>query len=834
MSTEPSPSCRLSRHTPYRVGTRRSSVIRLAALAAGLLLAGFGPAVSSAVAASTTMVDLGQASSYAVLSGASVGNTVSAVGAPHTTLRGDLGVKATTEPTGFPPGVVTGTIRVGTAAATQAHDDLVAAYAEVAGRTGGAALAGALAGSTVGPGLHSIAGAASNTTTLTLDGGGDPDAVFVFQVDGALAFAAGSRVVLTNGARASRVFWQVNGAGSVGAGAEFAGTLMAMDAVAMGNGTLVNGRALARNGALTLDNNQFYSAPPVVTIAGGASATTTDTTPTISGTTDVEAPGEVSVTIDGQTLTAIPAGGAWSVTSAILANDVYTVTAAVVDAAGNPGSARQQLTVDTVLPLVAIDGGPSATTNDPTPTIAGTSDVAAGTVVRVTVDAQTLTALVQSGGTWNVRPAALADGPRTVTASVSDPAGNHGTDSQLLTVDTVAPELTIAGGANALTDDATPQISGTAGVAPGTTVTVTLADETLTALVDGDGGWSVTAAALSNGPHRIVVSVSDAAGNAGSLTQILTVDTVSPFVAITGGASATTDDLSPTIAGTTDAAPGAIVTVSIANQTMTTLVQDNGTWNVTPSLVGEGTWMVTATVPDPAGNVGGDTQTLTIVAVPAGTGETGATGDPGATGATGDPGATGATGDPGATGATGDPGATGATGDPGAAGATGDPGATGATGDPGATGATGAIGVAGPTGGAGATGAAGSTGSPGLPGAPGSRGGTGLTGATGLTGTGATRLMVWLSSASLKVARGRSVKVSFVLNGPAKVTLTVMRGKKVVATRTTTRRAAGRGALTWNGKIRGRRAPRGTYKIRLRAISPVSSMASDSATLRIR
>ena len=108
------------------------------------------------------MVDLGQASTYAVLSGASVGNTVSAAGAPHTTLRGDLGVKANTQPTGFPPGVVTGTTRVGSAA-DQAHADLVAAYTDVAARTGGAPLAGALAGQTVTPGLHTIAGAASNT-----------------------------------------------------------------------------------------------------------------------------------------------------------------------------------------------------------------------------------------------------------------------------------------------------------------------------------------------------------------------------------------------------------------------------------------------------------------------------------------------------------------------------------------------------------------------------------------------------------------------------------------------------------------------------------------------
>ena len=95
------------------------------------------------------MVDLGTASTYAVLSGASVGNTVSAPGAPHTTLRGDLGVKANTQPTGFPPGVVTGAIDVGNAAADAAHADLVAAYDEVAARTGGDALAGALAGATI-------------------------------------------------------------------------------------------------------------------------------------------------------------------------------------------------------------------------------------------------------------------------------------------------------------------------------------------------------------------------------------------------------------------------------------------------------------------------------------------------------------------------------------------------------------------------------------------------------------------------------------------------------------------------------------------------------------
>ncbi len=590
--------------------------LALAALASGLVVAGFGAAAPSAVAAATPMVDLGTASTYAVLSGTSVANTVNAPTAPHTTLRGDLGVKANTQPLGFPPGVVTATKRIGTAAAAQAHDDLVAAYDNVANRPDGAPLALALAGATIAPGLYTIPGAASNTTTVTLDGGGNPNAVFVFQVDGALAFAAGSHVNLINGAQASRVFWQVNGAGAIGANADFAGTLMALNAAGVGAGTLVNGRVFARNGALTLDSNEFYSSPPTVTIAGGSTAYTTDTTPTISGTTDLEAPGLVTVTVNGQTLTATPSAGAWSVSPAILANASYPVVAAVTDAAGNAASTTQLLTVDTVLPEVTIDGGPSDTTNDSTPTIAGTSDVAPGTIVRVTVGSQTRAALVQPQGVWNVRTTALTDGPRAVTASVTDPAGNESSASQVLTIDTAAPAVTITGAANALTNDPTPNVSGTANVPVGTTVTVTLADETLTGLTQDDGAWSVTAADLSDGPHRIVMSVSDPAGNTATFTQWLTVDTVSPVVAITGGATRTTSDVTPTIAGTSNAASGTTVTVSIAGQSMTTLVQPNGTWNATPTTVGVGSWMVAVSAPDPAGNVGSNNQVLTIATDP--------------------------------------------------------------------------------------------------------------------------------------------------------------------------------------------------------------------------
>jgi len=737
--------------------------LRIGALTGGVLIASLGSTVPSALAGSASTVDLGQASSYAVLSGASVGNTVNADGAPFTTLRGDLGVNAAAQPTGFPPGVVTGTIRVGTTA-SPAYNDLVTAYNEVAGRTGGTAIAGDLAGLTLTPGLYSAAGAVADTGTVTLDAGGDANAVFVFQIGGALNMAAGANVTLTNGAQASNVFWQVNGAAAIGANATFAGTLMALDAIAVGAGSEVNGRALALNGAISLNSNEFYSAPPTVTITGGTAAITNNSTPTISGTTDLEAPGIVTLTVAGQTLTATPSNGAWSVPSAILADGTYPVVASVIDGAGNTGSATQQLTIDTVAPVVTIDGGPSVTTNDPTPTIAGTTDAAPGTIVDVTVDSQTLTALVQSAGTWNVTPSTLADGTGTVTASVTDPAGNQTTVSQLLTVDTVAPAVTITGGANLLTNDSTPTISGTAAVAAGTTVTVTLADQTLTGLVTAGGVWSVTTAFLSDGPHRVVMSVSDAAGNLASATQTLTVDTVPPVVAITGGATATTSDADPTITGASDAAPGTTVTVAIGGQTLTTLLQPNGTWNATPTALSDGTWLIVASVPDPAGNVGTATQTLTIATA----------GSAGATGPTGPTGSTGATGPTGSTGA------------------------TGATGSPGATGSTGG---------------------------PGSR--------RGSASARPPRLTLRLSAASFSGARGNHVRVRFVLNGPAKVTLTVLRGTRVVAKLSTTRLAAGRGSLTWNGKIKRKFAPRATYKIMVRAVSPAGASAHETATARI-
>jgi hypothetical protein len=587
----------MSVHRHHSHLTRRVA-LRLSALLGGLLLCAVASA-PSAFAASTPPVNLGQAAGYAVISGASVANL------DDSTVRGDIG--APTQPSGFPPGVLVGTMQVGSADAA-AYSDMLAAYTTVQSLSGGTPLP-VLTGATLTPGLYTSAAAVAvpASAIVTLNGGGDPNAVFVIQVNGALSLAAGAQINLTGDAQASNVFWQVNGAFSAGANAQFTGTVIASTTGTIGAGALVNGRVLAET-AVTMDDDQFYSAPPTLTLTGGAAVDINNSSPTISGITNVGASGTVTVTVAGQTLTATPSAldGSWSVTPTLLADGTYPVQASTVDGAGNVGSATQELTIDTIPPLITLNGAPTVLTNNPTATISGTTNAVPGTLVTVNVDAQTLDAVVngtpivesvgaqtliavvQSTGTWNVAPAPMGEGARTVTAAVTDPAGNTSTATEELTVNTVAPAVSITGGATALTDNSAPTITGTTGAPVGAIVTVTLADQTLTGPVQSDGSWSVTSAHIADGPHVVVMTVSDAAGNQASATQTLTVDTVAPLVTITGGASAATTSFSPTLSGSTNATPGSTITVTVAGQTLTALVQPDGSWNVTASGVGAG------------------------------------------------------------------------------------------------------------------------------------------------------------------------------------------------------------------------------------------------------
>ncbi|WP_426997655.1 ice-binding family protein [Pseudarthrobacter sp. N5] len=294
----------------------------------------------SRASAAIAPVGLGTAGTYSVLGGTGVTNT------GLTVLSGDLGVSPATAIVGFPPGVVSGATHAGDSQSAQAQTDLLAAYNNAAARLPTASFSGDNNGRTYTSGVYHTVAAFALTGTMMLDGQGDPNAAFIFQIDAALNTAAASNITLINGAQASRVFWQVLGAAGTGASSSFSGTIMAMGAITIGAGGVVKGRALSR-GLVTLASNTFPTVTvPVVAITGGMSASTNDATPTIAGTTDAAAGTTVTVTVAGQTLTTtVQTGGTWSVTTATLTEGPYAVGASVTDPAGNTGTATQTLTV---------------------------------------------------------------------------------------------------------------------------------------------------------------------------------------------------------------------------------------------------------------------------------------------------------------------------------------------------------------------------------------------------------------------------------------------------------------------------------------------------------
>jgi hypothetical protein len=514
-----SSAARLSRHflcLPLVAGS----------LALGGVASAAPPAPPAAPPATATFVDLGTAATYSILAGVSVANT-----GAGTVLAGDLGLSPAGAITGFPPGTLAGTIHDKDAAAETAQSDRADAYADAAGQTTTTTFTGDQAGATFHPGVHTTAAAFSNTGTVTLDADGDSHAVFVFQINAALSSAAASKVVLTDGALANNVYWQVVGAISLGAGAKYVGTFLGAGAIAFGDGASLKGRALTP-GSVAVTNSPFTVAKddltaPLVTVDGGAARSTNDTTPTISGTTDEPAGRAVQVTVGGQTLgTTVGAGGLWAVGATTLASGPHAVVATVTDASQNVGTANQTLTVDVTAPTVSINGGPSRATKDTTPAISGTTDAEPGTPVTVTVGGQTLTTTtVGEAGAWVVTAAPLSEATHSVVASVADGAENVSTATQILTVDLTVPVLTILGGPTRSTNDTSPWTYGTTAEQAGTIVHLSIGGQHLTATVVSGGAWGVSASTLPEGTYHVVAAVTDAAQNVGTASQTLTIGT---------------------------------------------------------------------------------------------------------------------------------------------------------------------------------------------------------------------------------------------------------------------------------------------------------------------
>jgi len=209
----------------------------------------------------TAQISLGTAQNFGVLGGSTVTNT----GA--TTVNGNVGVSPGSAVAGFPPGVVVGgAIHSNDAVAMQAQNDLTTAYNNIASTPCTVDLTGQnLGGLTLTPGVYCFSSSAQLTGALTLNGLGNPNALFLFKIGSTLTTASGSSVTVINaGSGCNNVYWQVGSSATLGTGTSFSGDILALTSITLTTGANTSGRALARNGAVTLDTNNVHTCGPGV------------------------------------------------------------------------------------------------------------------------------------------------------------------------------------------------------------------------------------------------------------------------------------------------------------------------------------------------------------------------------------------------------------------------------------------------------------------------------------------------------------------------------------------------------------------------------------------
>ena len=208
---------------------------------------------TTATAACLQPVPLNSAGNFLVLAGSTVTNT-----GPTILTGGDLGLSPGSSVTGFPPGTLTSpaAMHVTDPTAAQAQLDLTAAYNYAAGVQGAAVLPGDMSGLTFTPGVYKTSSTVQlSAGNVTLDAQGNANAVFIFQVGSTLTTLGSTQVILAGGAQAKNIFWQVGSSATLGTNSAFRGTILALQSITLDTGASLQGRALARNGAVSLDSN---------------------------------------------------------------------------------------------------------------------------------------------------------------------------------------------------------------------------------------------------------------------------------------------------------------------------------------------------------------------------------------------------------------------------------------------------------------------------------------------------------------------------------------------------------------------------------------------------
>ena len=378
----------------YRILERRTLPAR-GAVAMGIAACALLFAAEPSVGAEASAPTLGSAASFAVLGGSTVTNT------GPTTVNGDLGVSPGSAVTGFPPGIVTGgTIHAADAVAAQAQSDVTTAYNSLASQACTTDLTGQdLGGKTLTAGVYCFSSSAQLTGTLTLDAQGNAGAVFVFKIGSTLTTASGSSVLMINGGSPCNVFWQVGSSATLGTTTSFLGNILALTSITLNTGADVSGRALARNGAVTMDTNTV-AAP-----ACGAAAGTATPAPTAIATV-IPATATPSATMIPATMTAVTAA------TATLAPTVESPTSTPIP--------------PTATSAPESEGGNDERAPAPTQTPAPTS-----TAVPTSTPAPTSTAVPISttGPAPTPAPPAVAAAPSSPTAPAFVPVAPATTDA---------------------------------------------------------------------------------------------------------------------------------------------------------------------------------------------------------------------------------------------------------------------------------------------------------------------------------------------------------------------------------------------------------------------
>ncbi len=225
---------------------------------------------ASSAQGATATVGLGSAAGFSVLAGSTVTNT------GPTTMFGDLGLSPGSSVTGAPQ--VLGQTHVDDAVAIEAKSALTTAYDNAASRPSNGSAGTDLAGQVFLPGVRTASSSLLlSSGSVTLDAEGDPNAVFIFQIGSTLITGSNTSIVLTGGAQACNVFWEVGSSATLGTGTSFVGTIMASASITANTAATIHGRLLAQTGAVTLDTNTITTSTCASSESGEGGGTETST-----------------------------------------------------------------------------------------------------------------------------------------------------------------------------------------------------------------------------------------------------------------------------------------------------------------------------------------------------------------------------------------------------------------------------------------------------------------------------------------------------------------------------------------------------------------------------